>query len=202
MDWLMSHRTGHRWSPEKATGPAAAAVAHWFARTRFDSEHYKLTVFVNDYETKVLDVEADTGTLTVDVPRRSKTGKNRINFQLAGRGRYTFEAILSGFVAADKLKNTTTDWRVTRYHEPAPLELDGQEIPRGFGNLQGSFTAFRNPLTQLPVGKSRQCAFANRAKQPAGKYAGRSVGISRRDRAVAKWNIGDRKQRHWRVRAF
>ena len=23
----------------------------------------------------------------------------------------------------------------------------------GFGNLQGSFTAFRNPLTQLPVGK-------------------------------------------------
>ena len=27
IDWLMSHRTGHRWSPEKATGPAAAAVA-------------------------------------------------------------------------------------------------------------------------------------------------------------------------------
>ncbi len=154
MDWLMSHRTGHRWSPEKATGPATAAVAHWFARTRFDSEHYKLTVFVNDYETKVLDVEADTGTLTVDVPRKFlKAGKNRVNFQLAGRGRYTFEAILSGFVAADKLKNTTNDWRVTRYHEPAPLELDGQEIPRGFNNLQGSFTSFRNPLTQLPVGK-------------------------------------------------
>ena len=66
---------------------------------------------MNDYETKVLDVDADTGTLTVDVPRKSlKTGKNRVNFQLAGRGRYTFEAILSGFVAADKLKNTTTDW--------------------------------------------------------------------------------------------
>ena len=82
-----------------------------------------------------------------------KAGKNRINLQLAGRGRYTFEAILSGFVAADKLKNTTNDWRVTRYHKPAPLELDGQEIPRGFNNLQGSFTSFRNPLTQLPVGK-------------------------------------------------
>ena len=28
-------------------------------------------------------------------------------------------------------------WRVTRYYEPAPLELDGREIPRGFGVLEG-----------------------------------------------------------------
>ena len=76
IDWLMAHRTGHRWSPEKATGPADAGARAWFARTRFDGEHYKLTVFVNDYEAKVLDVDADTGTLTVDVPRRFlKTGK-------------------------------------------------------------------------------------------------------------------------------
>jgi hypothetical protein len=31
--------------------------------------------------------------------------------------------------------------------------LDGKAIPRGFGVLQGSYTAFRNPLTQLPLGE-------------------------------------------------
>jgi hypothetical protein len=154
MDWLLAHRTGHRWSPEKATGPATLALAHWFGRSRFDAEHYTLTVFVNDTEVKALDITSDTGSITVDVPRQLlKPGKQRVNFQLAGRGRYTFEAVLGGFVAADKLQNTTKDWRVQRFHEPAPMELDGQEIPRGFGNLQGSYTGFRNPLTQLPVGK-------------------------------------------------
>jgi hypothetical protein len=42
---------------------------------------------------------------------------------------------------------------VKRHYEPAERELDGQAVPRGFGILQGSFTTFRNPLTQLPVGQ-------------------------------------------------
>ena len=44
-------------------------------------------------------------------------------------------------------------WRVDRYYEPAPLELDGREIPRGFGVLEGRYQTFRNPLDQLPVGR-------------------------------------------------
>ncbi len=31
IDWLLAHRTGHRWSPDKATGPATLALARWFA---------------------------------------------------------------------------------------------------------------------------------------------------------------------------
>ncbi|HJS07912.1 MAG TPA: MG2 domain-containing protein, partial [Pirellulales bacterium] len=154
IDWLMAHRSGHRWSPEKATGPAAMAVATWYAKTRFEDQHYKLTVFVNDLQAAVLDITEDTETLSVDVPARMlKEGKQRINFQLTGRGRYTYQAVLGGFVSADKLKNTTKNWNVRRFHSPAPLELDGQEIPRGFDVLQGSYATFRNPLTQLPVGK-------------------------------------------------
>ena len=154
IDWLMSQRTGHRWAPDKATGPATLAAARWFGRTRFDEQHYKLTIVVNDLEVKTLDIDKQTGSLVVDVPARIlKPGKQRVNFQLTGRGQYTFQAILSGFVEADKLKSTTQDWSVRRHYEPAPLEFDGQEIPRGFANLQGSFTTFRNPLTQLPVGR-------------------------------------------------
>jgi len=157
VDWLMAHRTGHRWAPEKATGPAALAVCTWFAKTKFEDEHYKLTIFVNDNQVQVLDVTKETATQTVEVPTKFlKDGKQRINFQLAGRGRYTYQCNYGGFVTADKLKSTTLDFKVVRHHEPAPQELDGQEIPRGFDVLQGSITTFRNPLTQLPVGKRGQ----------------------------------------------
>ncbi len=151
----MSHRTGHRWSPDKATGPATLALAGWFGKVKFDEEHYKLTVIVNELEIKSLDINRQvTDSLVVDVPAHVlKPGKQRVNFQITGRGNYTFQAILSGFVAADKLTSTTKDWTVQRHYEPAPLEFEGKEIPRGFGVLQGSFTQFRNPLTQLPVGR-------------------------------------------------
>ena len=62
VDWLLAHRTGHRWSPDKATGPAALALCRWFAESRFEGERYKLTVFVNDVQAKVLDIDPAAGT--------------------------------------------------------------------------------------------------------------------------------------------
>src|SRR5690606_11961315 len=29
VDWLLAHRTGHRWSPDKATGPAMLVLGSW-----------------------------------------------------------------------------------------------------------------------------------------------------------------------------
>ena len=172
VDWLLAHRTGNRWSPEKATGPAAMALCRWFADNRFQGERYKLTVYVNDLRVKVLDIDPTAGSQTFDVPRRflniveaasrrsstrrdaASTTKQRVNFQIEGRGQYTYQCILGGFVPADKLKSTTGEWRVTRYYEPAPLEMDGREIARGFGILNGGpFDFFRNDLNQLPVGR-------------------------------------------------
>ncbi len=154
IDWLMAHRTGNRWSPDKATGPATMALAGWFGKSRAQAEHYSLTMFVNDLRVKTLDIDKETGTQTIDVPAKLlKPGKQRINFQLTGRGEYAFQAILGGFVEAGKLKSTTNGWSVARHHEPAPLELDGQEIPRGFDVLEGSFKPFRNPLTKLAIGR-------------------------------------------------
>ena len=171
IDWLMAHRTGHRWSPDKATGPAALAVCDWFAEKRFTNEKYTLTVFVNDRQAAVLELGEDAGPQTIDVPDEllQAEGKQRINFQIAGRGRYAFQCVLGGFVPAEQLKSTTNAWTVRRRYEPAPLELDGQEIPRGFDVLSGDFKAFRNPLTQLPVGKrGRVELYVSRANVPAG----------------------------------
>jgi len=202
VDWLLAHRTGHRFSPDKATGPAAMVLCRWFAGrsglaltpgegedqggrsglaltrregedqggrsgqalTRREGEDqgglsgqaltYKLAIFVNDVQAAVLDIDETAGTQTVDVPASLLTeGKQRINFQITGRGRYTYQCILGGFVRAEKLKSTTGDWEIRRTYEPAPLEVDGREIPRGFGVLTGSYSTFKNPLTQLPVGR-------------------------------------------------
>ncbi|HUY34628.1 MAG TPA: tetratricopeptide repeat protein [Pirellulales bacterium] len=154
VEWLMAHRAGFRWSPDKATGPATLALGEWFAKTRFQGEHYQLTIVVNDTDAATLDVTQDAGTRTVQVPAKLlKRGKQKINFRITGRGRFTYQCVLGGFVPADKLKSTTRDWIVRRHYEPAERELDGQPVHRGFGVLQGSYTAFRNPLTQLPVGR-------------------------------------------------
>ncbi|MBN2024624.1 MAG: tetratricopeptide repeat protein [Pirellulales bacterium] len=154
VNWLLAHRTGHRWTPEKATGPAALALCQWFAESRHEGEKYQLTVLVNDAEAIKLDVDPTAGTQTLDVPAKLlKEGKQSVRFQLTGRGRYSYQCILGGFVPADKLANTTQDWWIKRTYQPAPLELDGLEIPRGFGVLEGNYQTFQNPITQLPVGR-------------------------------------------------
>lgn len=154
IDWLLAHRAGVRWSPDTATGPATMALAHWFAETREEGQRYRIAISVNDQPTKVVDIDPLQGPQSLEVPASQlKPGKQQIRFQLTGRGRYSFQCLLSGHVPADQLKSTTTDWRIERTCEPAPRELDGRAIPRGFSILQGPITPFRNPLAQLPVGK-------------------------------------------------
>ncbi|MHB8899311.1 MAG: MG2 domain-containing protein [Thermoguttaceae bacterium] len=154
VEWLMAHRTVNRWAPDKATGPATLAVAGWYSGSGFEGEKYQLTVLVNGKEAAVLDFDPSMPTRTIDVPPELLAeGKQRIEFRLAGRGRYAYQCILGGFVPADMLKSTTQFWVVQRFHQPAALERDGKPVPRGFDVLAGSYNHFRNPLTQLPVGK-------------------------------------------------
>jgi uncharacterized protein YfaS (alpha-2-macroglobulin family)/outer membrane protein assembly factor BamD (BamD/ComL family) len=155
-DWLLAARRGTRWTPEKANGPAIAALADWFSRTKQTGEKYTLSVFVNDRLVEKIAVDPSTdGSRRLKVPDEflvADKPQQRINFDIEGRGRFSYSAVLSGFVPADKLKATTNDWRVVRSYEPAQLMLDGKLIPRGFG-IATRYSSFRNPLTQLPMGE-------------------------------------------------
>jgi tetratricopeptide (TPR) repeat protein len=82
-----------------------------------------------------------------------KDAKQRVNFQITGRGRYSYQCILGGFVPTEKLKGTVDDWKVVRTYEPAPLEIDGRQVRRGFDVTEDAFKQFKNPMTQLPVGR-------------------------------------------------
>ncbi|HLH29004.1 MAG TPA: hypothetical protein VKW77_08800, partial [Acidimicrobiales bacterium] len=48
VDWLNAHRVGDGWQPQKARGPALAALASYYGRARGAEDRYRLTVTVND----------------------------------------------------------------------------------------------------------------------------------------------------------
>ena len=154
-DWLMAARQGSRWAPDKANGPAVAALARWFAQVKPANEKYTLTIYVNDQllQKATVDPSADASR-RLEVPEKMlvKGRPQRINFDMEGRGSLSYSAILSGFVPSQRLAATTEDWVVERWYEPAQRMLDGELIPRGFDVVSGSYTLFRNELTQLPVG--------------------------------------------------
>jgi uncharacterized protein YfaS (alpha-2-macroglobulin family)/tetratricopeptide (TPR) repeat protein len=154
-EWLMAARRGFRWNPEKANGPAMMALAEWFSKKKFSREKYKLTVHVNDKDVETIEVDpAADPTRQIAIPGGVLVaGKpQKISLSIDGRGEFSFSAVLGGFVPAEKLVATAQDWRVARFREPAHRMLDGVVVPRGFNILTGSFSSFRNPLTQLPVG--------------------------------------------------
>jgi len=154
IDGLLAARSGNRWTPDRATGPAAVALAAWFGENRFQGEHYKLAVSVNGTAVRTLEVDPSADTQVIDVPAALVSGpRQKIAFQLSGRGRYTYQGILGGLVPADKLTGTTKEWTVSRTYEPAPREVDGRELARGFYVLRTAKGFFRNPMTQLPVGR-------------------------------------------------
>ena len=151
----------------------------------------------------MLDITDETDTQTVDVPARMlKEGKQRINFQLTGRGRYTYQAVLGGFVAADKLKNTTKNWlRAPASTSRPPWSSTARKSPAASTCCKAAISMFRNPLTQLPVGKRGHVELEHLARQPAGQHARGAARVPRRHRAVAQRRHRDRKLDHRRLRA-
>jgi alpha-2-macroglobulin len=157
---LLAARIGSRWPVEKSNGPAIAALARWHARSRHISQKYTLTVSVNDREIETLTIDpSQDGSRRLTIPRDvlnapDRNGKpHRVEFKLDGRATFSYSAVLTGFVAADKIASTTKDLVVTRQYEPAHRTFEGQSVPRGFGVVEGSYQSFINPLTQLPVGE-------------------------------------------------
>ena len=154
-DKLLAARVGSRWAVEKANGPAVASLSEWFARTEHVAEKYTLTVFVNDREVETLTIDpAADGSRRIAVPADLLDGEKpqRINFDMTGRGEFSYSAVLTGFVPAGKLASTTNDWEIKRRYEPTARMHEGRVIPRGFGVVAPPYSAFTNPLTQVPVG--------------------------------------------------
>jgi hypothetical protein len=154
VEQVQKERVGRRWTPEKATGPAVMLLSAWYAKHRPGGERYRLLVIVNEREAAELDIDPQAAPVTIAVDRRNlKAGKQHVQFRMTGRGHLAYRCTLGGFVPAEKVKNTVKNWEMRRVYQPAPRELDGRELPRGFACIEGNYTSFRNPLTQVPIGR-------------------------------------------------
>ena len=144
----------------------------------------------------MLDIDQTAGTQTDRRARRrcSRRRKQRINFQIAGRGRYTYQCILGGFVPADKLQehDATTGtssgptsrrrWRSTAARSRAASACCKAATRRS-----------SNPLTQLPVGRRGHGRAGDLAQQRARQHARGAAGVPRRHRADPQRRDGDRE---------
>jgi len=156
IDWLLAHRVGDGWQPAKAKGPAVAALAAHHARGKATEDRFRMVITVNDEKVHEADIAGAADGRAIRVPRRALKpgGKNRVRFDVEGRGTFAYAVTLTGFTrdfAPDQDRHGrafTVNRRV--YWAEAP-SLDGRPLATGFGvavNAQG----FENTITQLPVG--------------------------------------------------
>ncbi len=156
VDWLTAHRVGDGWLPQKAKGPALAALASYYERARGAEDRYRLTVTVNEAQVAGLDVQGPTEGKVIAVPRAAiKVGQpNRIRFAMEGRGRFGYAAILSGFTrefGPDQARANRVAWVERRAYYPAAPELDGKTLPVGFSAAIDP-THFENLASQVGLG--------------------------------------------------
>lgn len=152
MSWLMAQRRGAGWQPAKARGPALAAACGYYAGAESAGERYRLDVRVNDTEVKMLEVTGASATTVIDVPRGLlRSGDNRVDFRMEGRGQYAYAATLTGVSEIFDVNGAAlfkVDER--RYEPPAPY-YEGRPIQVGF-QVARDYQYFRNEVKQLPAG--------------------------------------------------
>ncbi|MCA9137512.1 MAG: tetratricopeptide repeat protein [Planctomycetales bacterium] len=150
---LLAARAGSRWPVETDNGPAIAALANHFGQNPPRSEKVALTIYVNGEELEKITIEPGAASRRIEVPGDMLVyDQQRVEFELDGRGEFSYSAVLTGFADADSVTNTTKDWSVSRRYEPDQLRVDGRLVPRGHGVINGSYSWTPNQLTELPVG--------------------------------------------------
>lgn len=155
-DWLLAHRQGTGWQPHKARGPALAALGAYYGRAERAEDRYRLVVTVNDTEVTRLEVVGPTEGKAILVPRDVlKPGdKNRVRFDVEGRGTFGYAITLTGFtrdLAPDQNRANRSAIISQRVYLPAAPELDGKVLPMGFG-VAVDPTTFENKASQVAVG--------------------------------------------------
>lgn len=158
VEWLLAHRNGFGWNPHKAKGAALAALADYYARGQGAEDRYNLVVTVNDkevYRTQVLGGGTSEGK-AVQVPRDllKATDKNRVRFNVEGRGTYGYAVTLTGFTRDFGPDQTAQNrpFLVTQHiFMPAEPELDGKALPIGFDVAVGA-SYFENWAHQVEMG--------------------------------------------------
>ncbi len=156
VEWLLAHRQGFGWQPHKAKGAALVALADFYGKAQSAEDRYQLVVTVNDAEVYRATVLGTTEGKAVLVPREAlKAGdRNRVRFEIEGRGTFGYSATLTGFTrdfGPDQSRANRSALVNRRVYLSADPELDGKTLPTGFSAAVNP-TTFENRVTQVALG--------------------------------------------------
>ncbi|RUL89070.1 tetratricopeptide repeat protein [Tautonia sociabilis] len=154
--WLMAHRIGLGWDPHKAKGPAVAALGRYYGEAEASGDDYRLVVSVNDQEVHRADVSGRAEGVSVRVPRKAidPSGRNRVRFDIEGRGTFGYSVALAGFTrefGPDQDRRDRSSFIDRRVFLAAEPEFEGRTLPSGFSVAVNPQT-FRNEVTQVALG--------------------------------------------------
>ncbi|WP_167546677.1 tetratricopeptide repeat protein [Stieleria maiorica] len=150
---LLAARVGSRWPVESDNGPAIAALSAHFGEMPPTQEKITVKIYVNGDELETLTLEPGAESRRINVPQALLTeDQQRIEFELQGRGEFSYSAVLTGFSDADSIASTTKDWSVQRRYEPDQMRIDGRLVPRGHRVVDGGYPWKPNKLTELAAG--------------------------------------------------
>ena len=151
MAWLDAQRRWMGWGSTRANARIAPVLLEYFTASQFAENRYALAISVNGKPLDAISVNGEQAAQTLRVPAELlKEGENRVDFKFDGRGAFQYVCVLTG--VSRELAETHQYFDVKRYYEPAPLLYNGREIQRGFSVLDGSYSTWRNPVTQIPLG--------------------------------------------------
>ena len=156
IEWLLAHRVGLGWQPPKAKGPAIAALGSFYGKSQAAEDRYRLTVTVNDEEVYKADVIGSTEGKAIRVPRRVlKVGdKNRVKFDIEGRGQFGYSVTLTGFTkefGPDQDRAGRQFVLHRRVYRPGEPSVDGHPLTQGFGVAVNPQT-WENMVSQVALG--------------------------------------------------
>ncbi len=154
--WLLAHRVGNGWSPEKARGPAVAALAASFGKAKEAGDRYRLVVSVGGAEVGRVEVLGQGESRTILVPRKLfKPGAaNPVRFAIEGRGTYGYAVTMTGFARDFGFLQARKDKPFAvadRSYLAAEPELEGKSLPTGFGTVVNA-EPFANKVGQVARG--------------------------------------------------
>ena len=151
VEWLYSQRQWVGWGSMRTNARVSNALRQYLSHARYAASRYQVEVKVNGQSIDTLTVDNTQGASVLRIaPHLLKDRDNTVTFDFEGRGTLNYVCVLKG-ISRD-VRKTQEYFHIQRYYEPAPLMYKGREIPRGFSVLDGSYSTWRNEITQIPLG--------------------------------------------------
>jgi uncharacterized protein YfaS (alpha-2-macroglobulin family)/TolA-binding protein len=154
---LMESRAYKNWSSPKANAVVLEALSYYLSTYQPNqSDRYQLSIWLNQNKVYETEVQGSQPIQELYFPLPQGTSKAQLEIKAVGRFRFTYQAMIEGWIDGLKSPHKDAWFYLNRYvHRPA-LTFKGKTITRGFQALSGNYSSWRNTILNLPEGSSSE----------------------------------------------